>query len=382
MDQKGNWISGGLILSKHKQIHKNFGFGTWKEYLEYGQKIKCLDFRAVVSEIQVRMAPEMCKDIIRSFGSTQFQKTRLDHENDHSERSLPTSQKINLNNNAVLQVDDHLKWGINDKFQIPKEPVISWFPRVEDVSDGRRTHQVAKILDIPQKEYPHINFTGPLIGANGSVHKKIENESGAKFRIYGQGAETGRFDRGLHCFITGSTCECVDKAIEMIKSLIHTTIVHISPETNQNQELDTKSKAMNSSISKSNLNFRINQYDDDQNFTVTQLNGTNDDYKAYVEVAAFCDDKSNMEWIPLKSFLIQYPFIYKKYGYSRWKTYFESGKQLNILRLRTSGEGMEFKMNADVRKMILSGSGLDWREYQRDEINRTQTVKFVPDDLV
>ncbi|VDO01396.1 unnamed protein product [Rodentolepis nana] len=92
-----------------------------------------------------------------------------------------------------------------------------------------------KITDkifIPQDDHPHINFVGLLIGPRGNTLKALEKETGAKIIIRGKGSvKDGKLvrrdgmpipgeDEPLHAFISATTPESCQKAVEKIESII------------------------------------------------------------------------------------------------------------------------------------------------------------------
>lgn len=87
-------------------------------------------------------------------------------------------------------------------------------------------------VDIPQDDFPEINFVGLLIGPRGNSLKNLEKETGAKIIIRGKGSvkdgklarkEAGPMpgeDEPLHAYITGTTLEVVEKAKKRIHEII------------------------------------------------------------------------------------------------------------------------------------------------------------------
>lgn len=92
--------------------------------------------------------------------------------------------------------------------------------------------KMSEKVQIPQEEYPDINFVGLIIGPRGNTLKKIESECGAKIIIRGKGSvkegKVGRKDgqpmpgedEPLHAFVTGTTQEQVKKAVSRIKEIV------------------------------------------------------------------------------------------------------------------------------------------------------------------
>lgn len=87
-------------------------------------------------------------------------------------------------------------------------------------------------VDIPQDDFPEINFVGLLIGPRGNSLKSLEKETGAKIIIRGKGSvkdgklarkEAGPLpgeDEPLHAYITGTTIEVVERAKIRINEII------------------------------------------------------------------------------------------------------------------------------------------------------------------
>lgn len=87
------------------------------------------------------------------------------------------------------------------------------------------TKMTEKIF-IPDREHPHINFMGLLIGPRGNTLKKMEAETGAKISIRGRGSIKEGKQRGesdnmdLHALISGDSEEKVRKAVKVIENII------------------------------------------------------------------------------------------------------------------------------------------------------------------
>ena len=86
-----------------------------------------------------------------------------------------------------------------------------------------------KKIYIPVDEHPDVNFMGLLIGPRGSNQKRMQEESGARVLIRGQGSQ--KDDRPnpnphpddndrLHVAIVGDTDEAVEKAAKMVEEIL------------------------------------------------------------------------------------------------------------------------------------------------------------------
>lgn len=95
----------------------------------------------------------------------------------------------------------------------------------------------AEKIYLPARDYPDINFVGLLIGPRGNTLRRMENETGAKLSIRGQGAQKpegaaqGRpqdpamlaaADEELHAVVMADTQERFDKAVALINRIIET----------------------------------------------------------------------------------------------------------------------------------------------------------------
>ncbi|KAL7678304.1 hypothetical protein ACOME3_004534 [Neoechinorhynchus agilis] len=89
-------------------------------------------------------------------------------------------------------------------------------------------------VDIPQEEYPQINFLGLIIGPRGNSLKSLERETGTKIIIRGKGANktnreivlssNGIDEEPLHAYITAPDQELADGAAEKLREVIRTGI--------------------------------------------------------------------------------------------------------------------------------------------------------------
>jgi hypothetical protein len=86
-------------------------------------------------------------------------------------------------------------------------------------------------IDIPQDQYPEINFIGLLIGPRGNTLKEMEKASGAKIMIRGKGSvKPGKGRQGgqpvpgedeeLHALIRAPDELSFKRAIEKINKII------------------------------------------------------------------------------------------------------------------------------------------------------------------
>jgi hypothetical protein len=58
------WIPGNAFISQHHNFYLKYGQQRWKTYLEWGKKLRLLDFQLIKSEIHVRMSLLMRRMII------------------------------------------------------------------------------------------------------------------------------------------------------------------------------------------------------------------------------------------------------------------------------------------------------------------------------
>ena len=89
-------------------------------------------------------------------------------------------------------------------------------------------------IEIPQEQFPQINFVGLLIGPRGLTLKKLERESGARIMIRGKGSvkesklQGGRtfaaMDEPLHALITAGDDETLKKAVAMVTTTVKTAV--------------------------------------------------------------------------------------------------------------------------------------------------------------
>jgi len=101
---------------------------------------------------------------------------------------------------------------------------------------GRQQRLVEAKVYIPTKDFPEVNFIGQLLGPRGRSLDDINNQSGAKIYIHGRGSvkegrgrcgdRRGHIDRSreesLHCLVTATTQDKVDKAKALIQAVIET----------------------------------------------------------------------------------------------------------------------------------------------------------------
>lgn len=90
----------------------------------------------------------------------------------------------------------------------------------------------AEKIYLPARDYPEINFVGLLIGPRGNTLRRMENETGAKISIRGQGAQKdGRIsdatmlataDEELHAVVMAETLEKFEKAVALVNKIIET----------------------------------------------------------------------------------------------------------------------------------------------------------------
>ena len=91
-------------------------------------------------------------------------------------------------------------------------------------------------LYIKNEEYPEINFIGLLIGPRGNTLKKLQEDSGAKIGIRGQGSvkggkniqnispELNNLEEKLHCLISADTIEKVELAKKLCEEIMNKAI--------------------------------------------------------------------------------------------------------------------------------------------------------------
>ena len=87
-----------------------------------------------------------------------------------------------------------------------------------------------RTLPIPQRQYPHYNFIGLIIGPRGNTQKRMEMETGTKISIRGKGSvkegSKGRANKNvdesddLHVHITGDDEQKVILATKMVAELL------------------------------------------------------------------------------------------------------------------------------------------------------------------
>jgi hypothetical protein len=58
------WIPGNIFISQHQNFYLKYGQQRWKTYLEWGRKLRLLDYKLIKSEIHVRMSLLMRRMII------------------------------------------------------------------------------------------------------------------------------------------------------------------------------------------------------------------------------------------------------------------------------------------------------------------------------
>ena len=127
-------------------------------------------------------------------------------------------------------------------------------PQYKPPADYRpwTTKVFAKIF-IPQTEHPDINFVGLLIGPRGKTLKALEEETGTKMIIRGQGSiKEGKVLRSefalpganepLHVFITANNADLLKKGCDKINSIINEA--NNTPENNLHRQNQMRQLAL------------------------------------------------------------------------------------------------------------------------------------------
>ena len=102
---------------------------------------------------------------------------------------------------------------------------------VKEMKERKPKLKFTEKVYIPQETYPSINFLGLIFGPKSKTLKEIETDSGCSIVIRGKGSVRNEKkhllsseDGPLHCLVSSNSKECIHKAEEIIKDIIHQAI--------------------------------------------------------------------------------------------------------------------------------------------------------------
>lgn len=119
------------------------------------------------------------------------------------------------------------------------EAAMRTIPNYRPPYDYRRPTAVFREkLYVPADEHPHVGFIGQILGPRGNSLKKMNTESGADIVVRGRGSvKEGRgtnrsnkqgssndLSEPLHCLITADSQQKINKAKELLNTVIHNAI--------------------------------------------------------------------------------------------------------------------------------------------------------------
>ncbi|CAR25143.1 mRNA splicing protein MSL5 [Lachancea thermotolerans CBS 6340] len=120
------------------------------------------------------------------------------------------------------------------------EIALKMIPHFVAPDDYKRPTKFQDKYYIPIQKYPEINFMGLLLGPRGNTLRKLQEESGCKIAIRGQGSvKEGKnaselpkgamnFEEPLHCIISAESEEKIQKGIKACEGVVIRAVT--SPE--------------------------------------------------------------------------------------------------------------------------------------------------------
>ncbi|KAI9888671.1 MAG: hypothetical protein M1814_006568, partial [Vezdaea aestivalis] len=110
---------------------------------------------------------------------------------------------------------------------------IKVFPGYKTPMDYKPLTSIHEKVYVPVKDFPEINFIGHIIGPRGETLKDMQSKSGSRIVLRGKGSVKGgrgqsrqeeriQLEDDLHCLVIADTHVKVQKAKDLINSIIET----------------------------------------------------------------------------------------------------------------------------------------------------------------
>ena len=295
-----------------KRFFEEYGFISWKKYLEHGQKNDVLEFRTVRgSNIELKMNDQICREILQSCSSheTQFVKNQRFNVTNGSPKNYNAESNGTNRHRSQIQSSESVVAGSPTKYPNnlnqdrkvliqPRFPAPQLFPALPEplflksnISNNYQARpKIIQPIPLNMVTQPEISKTSGKWGINDQFDSQINLK---------KGNERADFDKGP----------------EQITTLVD----------HEGTALEDFSKSKS----------------------------LTEQYKCFIGLAKYCQNYAPDEWIPGNDFISKNQNFYKKYGQSRWKTYLDWGKKLQILDFRLIRGELNVKMSLEAREMII-----------------------------